>query len=159
MMPHSRSSWFRKPIPRAGVFGHDPWRHGPGEDDSPEVAELGFLAAFGGGWEVIELSGDKPQWQAALGRWGITDEGHVRLGAEGGLWGSVPMHGINAQLVIVSEDAGQFNGRRGRDTLASLKKTRRKLGVWFWDSRTDRIGSKGLASNLPALIGAQALSP
>ena len=49
------------------------------------------------------------------------------------------------------------DGRRCRDTFASLKKTCRKLGVSFWNFLTDRIG--GLVPALPALIEARALSP
>jgi hypothetical protein len=51
------------------------------------------------------------------------------------------------------------DGRRGRDTFASLKKTCRKLGVSFWNFLTDRIGGQGLVPALPALIEARALSP
>jgi hypothetical protein len=235
--------------------------------------------------EVDEVFADKPQWQAALNRWGITDERHMRIATEGVLLGSVLMHGINPELAIVSDDAGQFNvllhalcwihaervlaklvgfnddqraaleqvrtvvwelyrdlkafkaaptakarralekrfddlcatrtcfaslnhalermgknkselllvlkrpdlplhnnlsegdireyvkrrkisggtrsddGRRGRDTFASLKKTCRKLGVSFWNFLTDRIGGQGLIPALPALIETRALSP
>jgi hypothetical protein len=235
--------------------------------------------------EVDEVFADKPQWQAALKRWGITDERHMRIATEGVLLGSVLMHGINPELAIVSDDAGQFNvllhalcwihaervlaklvgfnddqraaleqvrtvvwelyrdlrafkaaptakarralekrfddlcatrtcfaslnhalermgknkselllvlkrpdlplhnnlsegdireyvkrrkisggtrsddGRRGRDTFASLKKTCRKLGVSFWNFLTDRIGGQGLIPALPALIETRALSP
>jgi hypothetical protein len=49
------------------------------------------------------------QWQTALKRWGITEERHVRIVTEGALLGSVLEHGLNPELVIVSDDAGQFN--------------------------------------------------
>ena len=51
------------------------------------------------------------------------------------------------------------DGRRGRDTFASLKKTCRKLGVSFWKYLADRIGGENLIPGLPTLIEARALSP
>jgi hypothetical protein len=52
---------------------------------------------------------DQKQWEAALRDWGILDERHVRIATEGALLGSVLAHGINPALVIVSDDAGQFD--------------------------------------------------
>jgi hypothetical protein len=235
--------------------------------------------------EAEEVFADAAQWQAALKRWGITNDRHVRIATEGALLGSVLSHGINPALVIVSDDAGQFNvlvhalcwihaervlaklvgfndeqraaledvrtvvwelyrdlqafkakptakasralekrfddlcatktcfvslnqaltrmgknkrelllvlkrpdlplhnnlsegdireyvkrrkisggtrsddGRRCRDTFASLKKTCRKLGVSFWKYLNDRIRGGGFVPALPSLIEARALSP
>ena len=50
-------------------------------------------------------------------------------------------------------------GRRGRDTFASLKKTCRKLGISFWNYLNDRLRGAGQIPALPALIEARALSP
>ena len=228
---------------------------------------------------------DESQWQAALQHRGIAQERHIRIATEGALLGSVLAHGINPKLVIVSDDAGQFNvllhalcwihaerllaklvgfndaqrqalaqvrttvwqlyralkdykaaptpeakrtleaqfdalcatktcfvslnlalkrmgknkrelllvlerpdlplhnnlsegdireyvkrrkisggtrsdeGRRGRDTFASLKKTCRKLGVSFWSFLQDRVGAEGAIAPLPALIELRAQSP
>jgi hypothetical protein len=52
---------------------------------------------------------DEGQWQAALKRWGITDDRHVRIATEGALLGSVLEHGVHRRLAVVSDDAGQFN--------------------------------------------------
>jgi hypothetical protein len=52
---------------------------------------------------------DKKQWQAALKRWGVTKTHHVRIATEGALLGAALQHGLNPQLAIVSDDAGQFN--------------------------------------------------
>lgn len=52
---------------------------------------------------------DEAEWMAALAAWGITQERHVRIVTEGALIGSVLEHGINPNLVVVSDDAGQFN--------------------------------------------------
>jgi hypothetical protein len=51
------------------------------------------------------------------------------------------------------------DGRRGRDTFASLKKTCRKLGVSFWKYLTDRIAGAGLIPALPRLIAERARAP
>jgi hypothetical protein len=52
---------------------------------------------------------NESQWKAALQRWGITDERQVRIATEGALLGSVLLRGINPNLAIMSDDAGQFN--------------------------------------------------
>lgn len=235
--------------------------------------------------EVDEVFADEPRWQAALERWGITGDRHVRIATEGALLGSALTHGLHPELVIVSDDAGQFNvllhalcwihaervlaklvgfndeqraaleqvrtvvwklyrdlkafkvvptakarraldnrfddlcatktcfvslnhalermgknkselllvlerpdlplhnnlsegdireyvkrrkisggtrsddGRRGRDTFATLKKTCRKLGVSFWRYLTGRIGNEGIIPPLPELIAARAMPP
>lgn len=228
---------------------------------------------------------DESQWKAALKRWHITKVRHIRIATEGALLGSVLEHGLNPQLAIVSDDAGQFNvlchalcwihaerllaklvgfndsqrealeqvrtavwqlyrdlkdyqahptaeakqpledrvdalcttktcftslnlalkrmhrnkaelllvlerpdlplhnnlsegdireyvkrrkisggtrsedGRRGRDTFASLKKTCRKLGISFWNYLNDRIRGERRIPALPALIEARARAP
>ena len=49
-------------------------------------------------------------------------------------------------------------GRRCRDTFASLKKTCRKLGVSFWDYLTDRVGGTNLIPTLGEHIAQKAAS-
>jgi hypothetical protein len=51
------------------------------------------------------------------------------------------------------------NGRRGRDTFASLKKTCRKLGISFWSYLNDRLRGQNRIPALPRLIEARAQSP
>ncbi len=51
------------------------------------------------------------------------------------------------------------DGRRARDTFASLKKTCRKLGVSFWAFLGDRVRDAGAIPSLPSFIEARALSP
>jgi hypothetical protein len=228
---------------------------------------------------------DEGRWRAALKRWHITAERHVRIVTEGALLAAVLAHGVSPELGIISDDAGQFavlrhglcwihaervlaklvgfnddqraalehirtgvwelyrelkayktaptaatraaltrrfdelcacqtcftslnhalarmgrnkpelllvlerpdlplhnnlsegdireyvkrrkisggtrneDGRRGRDTFASLKKTCRKLGVSFWQYLRDRIRGAGQIPTLPSLIEARALSP
>ncbi|MBN2525181.1 MAG: transposase [Deltaproteobacteria bacterium] len=50
------------------------------------------------------------------------------------------------------------NGRMGRDTFVSLKKTSRKLKVSFWGFLNDRIRKNGAVPPLPCLIEQPALS-
>jgi len=49
------------------------------------------------------------KWTDALAALDITGERNIRIATEGALLGSVLEHGINPELVIVSDDAGQFN--------------------------------------------------
>jgi len=50
-------------------------------------------------------------------------------------------------------------GRRGRDTFASLKKTCRKLGISFWNYLKDRIRGENHIPALPALLEARSQAP
>jgi hypothetical protein len=59
--------------------------------------------------DVARVFHDKATWQAFLKNRGITQDRHVRIAAEGALLGAVLSHEINPALVIVSDDAGQFN--------------------------------------------------
>jgi len=52
---------------------------------------------------------DEAHWRSALSDWGITADRHVRIVTEGALLGSALARGIQPGLVIVSDDAGQFN--------------------------------------------------
>ena len=56
---------------------------------------------------------DRAAWQAHLERLGIMAlealPDPVQIATEGALWGSVKAHGLLADTVIVSDDAGQFN--------------------------------------------------
>jgi hypothetical protein len=51
---------------------------------------------------------DKEAWEAALGSCAIASERHVQIATEGALLGSVLEHGVPPELVIISDDAGQF---------------------------------------------------
>jgi hypothetical protein len=52
---------------------------------------------------------NEAEWKAVLASMGITGERHIRIATEAGLLGSVLEHGINPELAVVSDDAGQFN--------------------------------------------------
>ena len=48
-------------------------------------------------------------WKKHLEQLGITKDRHVRIATEAALLGSVLHHGFSKELVILSDDAGQFN--------------------------------------------------
>jgi hypothetical protein len=52
---------------------------------------------------------DDTQWGDFLSQNGIVKDRHVQIATEGVLIGSIIEHGISTHLVIVSDDAGQFN--------------------------------------------------
>lgn len=52
---------------------------------------------------------DETLWKACLNELAITDPRHVRIATEGALAGCLLEHGFDPKLVIVSDDAGQFN--------------------------------------------------
>ncbi|HEY3359330.1 MAG TPA: transposase [Polyangia bacterium] len=64
------------------------------------TAELGRSGAV--------VFADDAHWHAALGRWQVTEERHVRIITEGALLAAVLAHGVNPALAIISDDAGQF---------------------------------------------------
>jgi hypothetical protein len=49
------------------------------------------------------------EWKIHLNQLAIINERHVRIATEGALLGSILHHGFSKDLVIVSDDAGQFN--------------------------------------------------
>lgn len=51
---------------------------------------------------------DKAVWTAQLRTLGITTERHIRIATEGALVASLLTHGVSPELVILSDDAGQF---------------------------------------------------
>ena len=53
--------------------------------------------------------GTRDEWESTLQELGIISERHVRIATEGALFGSVLEHGLNPDIVIISDDAGQFN--------------------------------------------------
>lgn len=52
---------------------------------------------------------DSDEWYACCVALEINSERHLRIATEGGLVGSIIFHGFNKDLVIISDDAGQFN--------------------------------------------------
>ncbi len=67
-------------------------------------APLAVLAAH-----EDKILADKAKWEAHLSALAITKPRHVRIATEGALIGSILSHGVSKELVIVSDDAGQFN--------------------------------------------------
>ena len=56
-----------------------------------------------------QVCADHAAWQATLQGLGIITERHIRIATEGALVGSLVCHGLSPELVIMSDDAGQFN--------------------------------------------------
>ena len=56
-----------------------------------------------------EQFADRAAWGRFLTAEGISNERHVKIATEGALYGSLMAHGFNASLVIISDDAGQFD--------------------------------------------------
>ena len=52
---------------------------------------------------------DDDTWSRFINSVGINSKTHVRIATEGGLVGSIIHNGFNKNLVIISDDAGQFN--------------------------------------------------
>jgi len=48
-------------------------------------------------------------WAKKLQEWGVFKKRHVKIVTEGALLASVVSHNINPELVVLSDDAGQFN--------------------------------------------------
>jgi hypothetical protein len=59
-------------------------------------------------WEDRALA-DQAVWAAHLRTLGIGTERHIRIATEGALVASILNHGVSPELVILSDDAGQFN--------------------------------------------------
>jgi hypothetical protein len=56
-----------------------------------------------------KVFGNDAQWLRFLKKNGIIKERHVQIATEGVLIGTIIEHGLSKDLVIVSDDAGQFN--------------------------------------------------
>ena len=52
---------------------------------------------------------DEQEWNSTLKALKIVRKRHIRIATEGTLIGSVLEHGFNPKMVIISDDAGQFN--------------------------------------------------
>jgi hypothetical protein len=52
---------------------------------------------------------NEQEWKSCLERLEITQERHIRIATEGALYANVLENGFNPEMVIISDDAGQFN--------------------------------------------------
>ena len=95
---------------------------------------------------------DEMKWKAALESMGFTAELHIRVATEGALLGSIVQKGlINPELVIVSDEAGQFavllhalcwiHAERGINKLVGYPDAQRKaleeIRTLIWDFYTE----------------------
>lgn len=89
---------------------------GPATDYVINPAALTYMQARGLPREPLgalspeqQQFADQSSWSARLRALGITGPRSVRIATEGALVGSVVQHGFPKELVIISDDAGQFN--------------------------------------------------
>ncbi|MGH8547592.1 MAG: hypothetical protein ACRERU_03110 [Methylococcales bacterium] len=75
-------------------------------------------------------------WLGTLGELGIATPRQVRIATEGALLGTVLEHGVNPNLVIVSDAAGQFKVLLHALCWIPAERTLQKL-VGFSDERLD----------------------
>lgn len=61
------------------------------------------------GTDQPKVVADDDGWKEFLEQKGVKTARHVRIATEGALFASIIEHGISRKLVIVSDDAGQFN--------------------------------------------------
>lgn len=59
--------------------------------------------------EQPRVLADDPQWHQYLEQKGIKRARHIQIATEGALFASILEHGVSRELIIVSDDAGQFN--------------------------------------------------
>ena len=85
---------------------------------------------------------NEEQWQAQLTALKVTKARHVRLATEAALLGSLLHHGFNPELVILSDDAGQFHIRGLLHALCWIhaERTLRKL-MGFTDEQRAALES------------------
>ena len=70
---------------------------------------------------------NKSQWEARLRELEITSPRHIQIATEGALTGSLIEHGFNPDMVILSDDAGQFNILKHALCWIHAERTIRKL--------------------------------
>jgi hypothetical protein len=73
---------------------------------SSKLAQLALDVFYN---NLAAVFANESQWHGFLSANGIVKERHVQIATEAVLIGSIIEHGISKDLVIVSDDAGQFN--------------------------------------------------
>jgi hypothetical protein len=85
----------------------------------------------------VVFDGDH-EWRAFLDRSGIVKQRHIQVATEGALIGSIIEHGLSDNLVIISDDAGQFNVLRHALCWIHAERTIDKI-VPFTDQAKDDL--------------------
>ncbi len=83
---------------------------------------------------------NRKKWKAFLKSHGITKKRHIQIATEGALLGSLFFHDFNKDLVIVSDDAGQFNILQHALCWVHAERTIQKL-LGFTEDRKELIKS------------------
>jgi hypothetical protein len=86
---------------------------------------------------------DEAAWKQALVAANITRPLHVRLATEGALIGSIAAHGLNPELVVVSDDAPQFDVLKHALCWVHAERTINKIVGFNEDQRTAIAQARG----------------
>lgn len=86
---------------------------------------------------------DEAAWKQALAAANITQSLHVRLATEGALIGSIVAHGLNPELVVVSDDAPQFDVFKHALCWVHAERTINKIVGFNEDQRTAVAQARG----------------
>jgi hypothetical protein len=81
---------------------------------------------------------DEERWKAFLKSQGVTKKRHIKIATEGVLLGSLFFHDFNKNLVIISDDAGQFNILQHALCWVHAERTIQKL-IGFTEDRKELI--------------------
>ncbi len=99
---------------------------------------LGVLFKLGAHPEKVLRNSE--EWACTLTTLGITTKRHVRIATEGALLGSVAHHGLHPALVVLSDDAGQFNILRHALCWIHAERVFAKL-ICFSDAQREALSS------------------
>src|SRR4029077_16424987 len=92
---------------------------------------------------------DQATWQTHLDRLGISTvqvtPDPISIATEGALWGSIQAHGLLREMVIVSDDAGQFNVGQHALCWVHAERLIHKLDTFTDENRAPQAGVRGLA--------------
>jgi hypothetical protein len=116
---------------------------------------------------------DEAHWLRFLNDSGIVQSRQIQIATEGALLGSILEQGLSERLVIVSDDAGQFNvllhalcwiqAERTINKVSPLTDQGRmdleEVKTLFWRYLNDRLKNLGQISALPDLLRQKALNP
>jgi hypothetical protein len=99
-------------------------------------AQLAILSAYTG-----EEFSEKCIWESFLAENNMLSQRHYQIATEGALLGSVVHHGIHPDVVILSDDAGQFNILRHALCWIHAERTIKKL-IGFTDEQQEALEAK-----------------
>ena len=108
-------SWFESTASKSRVNFLELLQEGVGQGYVINEEAIGYMGHQKMPQELMErlAMGDgyieMDRWEEYVKGIGIKDQRHIKIATEAGLIGSLVEHGINKELAIVSDDAGQFD--------------------------------------------------